>query len=338
METTTVHPVAQAPSVPSGFVLTPRPKSRRPLIFGFIVLIILILAAAGYATYRYTSFGSSVRAAWAISSMSSELKGVTFLADGLDGTTMYTIKGYSFVPVKLNGTLISLEKNGDKIAEIVLDTKNMYHVTIDGTEVYASSTPLLGISVAPDRNSFVVSAKSSPKESVPEHIYFAANQVHPFYWNTTILHSMGAGVPDIIGQGLAPLYVDATHVIRVSPVGIVAADAGTNVVTVLAAHTTPYLMSITLRSPDRTLIALPGTSAKSLLIYKVGPTSALQVATVTIATRATSFALGNDTLYLVSTTAKGTQISKQGFTDAKSTVIASLPSDLKITRFIIGSL
>jgi hypothetical protein len=322
--------------------LAPAPQdaashSRSPfLIAGIIVAVLVAIAAVGYALYAYSPFGPWMQGAWSIMTMPNELKGATFVSDGATGTTLYRIHGLSFVPEAVDGMLISAQQQGNSRADIV-HTGAKYALMVDGKEAYASSSPLLGVTRTPDGTRAVVSAQTSHKEDLPTPVYLPGPTIHPYLWTDFLLHLDGNGSPLAIGNGSASLYLDATHIVRVAPVGIVSVDMTNGHSSVLVSQAVPTTIASVLASPDRMHLGWYDPAAHSVIVYHVTPDTADQPNTLPIAGTITSYALGNDALFIVRTSASA--IARQSFTgSAPAKVVAHLPADLHITRLLLGSL
>jgi hypothetical protein len=305
-----------------------------------VALLAVVIVALGYWLYAYSPLSPRIQAFWSASFLPAELKSATFFADGPSSTTQYHVQGSSFVADSSSvGTVVSVEKGLNANVMITRDkVDGTYLVLLNGKQIYSTTTPLMGVSAAPDGKNVLFSAQLSKKEQIPAPVYLGAMPVRPFMWTVFLLPYSNGGTAYPIGDGIEPLYVDSNHLLRIASVGIVSVDLRAHESHILFPQLIPSTRSIILRSPDRTLIALPGTAPRSFVVFRVGPDKVEKVASFTFTATATSFALGNDALYAVRNTGKSTEILKQNFSEAKPHVIAALPQSLHITRLLLGTL
>ncbi|MDB5195393.1 MAG: hypothetical protein JWO84_577 [Parcubacteria group bacterium] len=306
---------------------------RRALI---ILAAVVLLAALGYALVMYTPVGAPVTEAWSIMTLPKELKNATFIADG-DGTTaIYHIHGFSFVAERVAGSLVSVEQEPGGIAQVI-HTATSYNLMVNGKQVYATTSPVLGVSISPDGSKAVIAVQFQGKEIGP---YGTAPGIHPHLWTIVLLHLDGNGAPLALGNGVDPLYMDATHIMRIAPVGLVSADMTTGAATIAARHTVTATIAAALISPDRTYMAWLDADTHSFMVYRVGPGTADKIAEIKDINPRTSYALGNNALYVMRSTGmeKPTQIRKINFSGGAPSTVASVPGNLHISRMLIGSL
>jgi hypothetical protein len=326
------EPASSLPLTSSSVPAAPRRHLR---VIGIALAVILVLAAIVYALYAYSPFGSSMQAAWSIATMPSELKNATFISDGDGTTTLYRIHGLSFVAEPLTGNLVSAEQEANGTAQIV-HTGTGYVLMVNGKQAYATTSPLLGVSASADGTKAVIAAQFGGKETGP---YGVAPSIHPYLWTAVLLHLDGNGSPLVLGSGIAPLYTDATHILRVAPVGLVSVNMTNGAVSITAPHPIPVTIAAVLVSPDRTHMAWFDPESHSFMVYSVGAGTTDKVAEIKDINPKTSYALGNDALYIMRVKGGVTQILKQGFSSAGSvTQTGSVPGNLHVTRMLIGSL
>lgn len=304
-----------------------------------LVLGVLLICGLVYALFRYTPLGTSIAEAWGIASMPAELRHGLFMSEEKDGvTTVYHVDGVSLVGEKQKGTVISGTKTEKSVALIIRDVSSVYHITLDGTEVYATSTPIKGLALSPSGNDVVFSARTDPREVIPAPVYLVAVQLHPAAWDIFLLHAKQQGFTAHLGAGTAPSYVDDTHVTWISPVGIAMADTKTGIVKILESRMISSYPAAILVSPNRTALGLIGTSTKSFDIFKLAPDSVEKTASFTYTGTVTSYALGNQSLYTLSNNGTRTQIVKQDFASPKQSVVGKIPQRFHIARVLVGSL
>src|SRR6266403_1569388 len=257
----------------SGTLLPQKRRWLRPLII--ILIVVVVLGGLGYVVATYTPVGQQAEVVWSIMTMPAELKNATFVADGDGTTTLYRIHGLSFVGRDGGGALISAEQETDGGRAQIVRNNAVYMVMINGVQKYATSSPLLGVTVSSDGTKAVVAAQFAGKEAGP---YAPVPSVHPYLWTTMLLHLDGNGSPLKIGNGVNLLYLDATHVAQVSSAGLVSVDMQRGTSTILVPHLIPAAMPVTLASPDREHLAWFDAATNSLTVYRVTAGAANKVA------------------------------------------------------------
>lgn len=328
-------------SLQSSQPIAPRPHGWKFFsgfgIGGTLVAILILVVAIGYVLYTYSPLSTPIQSMWSIATMPSELKLATFVADTETATTLYRVQGSSFAKEEITGALVSAERGTNGNALIVRSDTG-YKLMVNGVEEYATSTPLLGITATADGSRAVVAAQLSKKEDVPVPAYVVGPAVHPFLWTNILLHLDGNGGPLVIGTGVNSVYLDATHIIRVAPVGIASVDMSTGEEKILAVHPQPTAITTTLVSPDRTRIGWYDSNERTITIYRITPDTADQAVTIPAPGPVTSYALGNDALYAVQSHRSGAKILRQGFSETKWHTLMTVPSSLRVTRLLLGSL
>jgi hypothetical protein len=270
--------------------------------------------------------------------MPSELKNASFISDAINNrTTVYKIKGLSFVAEQVTGSsLISAEQEHTGQAQIV-QTGTTYSLLLNGAQVYATSSAVLGVTVSPDGTQAVI-GEGAPANGGPAPAFSAAPTVHPDAWTSVLVHLNGNGAPHAIGNGIAAFFIDATHVIRTDSVGLVSVDISTGVSKILVPQMIQMTIPTTLTSPDKTHIGWFDLASHSFVIYSVTPDAAQKVATLPAVNPKTSFALGNTALYTVHVTGIATEVKSQSLSGGAAHTVAVLPGKLRITRILLGSL
>jgi hypothetical protein len=296
----------------------------------------VLLIAAGI--YFFTPIGQKANDTLNILTMPSELKDATFISDKPNGATSYRISGLSFVSESIPGILVSAEKSSARTAQILENPKGTYMLSVNGKAVYSTTTPLMGVTLTPDGSRAIVAAQLSGKEGIPAPVYFISPGTHPYLWTDFLLHLDGNGGPLAIGNGTSPIYLDATHILRIAPVGLVSVDMGNGAVAILVPQPVPVTISAVLVSANRSHMAVFDPKSRSIMVYKVTPQNAGLVATMKAPSPVTSYFLGNDALYILQNDGKTTDIAKETFGAATATIVARLPQSMDITRVLIGSL
>lgn len=333
-----IPPAPAAVSSPSYQLPVQPPKpGHRGLIITIIVIAIflLVLIAGAVAAAFYYPPAIALRSAL---TLPHELKGAVFLADGPAGTTAYTLSGFSYKPQALNGILLS---GTDHLATSVVRTGESYVLTLNGKSLPATSTPRVGVSALTDGSMAVYATTPT---TTPQLLSAAPNlyqvlTLDATQWHIELVQLRPTTIMTQRGpSGMAPLFLDGTHIVYLSPAGIFVWNPASGTVTELLHRTFRNIAVSMLQSPDHSLIAYRDLSAKNVTIYRVTATSAEAVATIAAEKSVSSYALGNDALYALHTTPNGTEIWKQGFADKEPHRIGFLPQSLQITRLLIGSL
>lgn len=328
-----IVPVAPTPTPLVPVPLPPRkPRFRILKRIAIIIVILAVVLAALAASWYFIG-----AAAWSVFSLPKELRSVTFVSEQASGTVLYTPRAFTYAKESLQGTLVSEDLRGDHTARIMRRPDGMYVLTLDGGEILATSTPIAGVSAAPDGKS-VAYAHGTPDSELFTYPYqlphatFGANA-----WHVAVANPAAHTNLDI-GPGTAPLYLDPTHVAYFAPAGILMADFSTGSTTMLLpGHFDPASIA-TLQSPDHTLVAWRQIApARLIQVYRIGVNKVTLIAQLPYA-GAASYVLGNDAVYTLSLKKLGGAVWRQGFTEPSAHQVASLPATLTITRLLLGVL
>ena len=266
----------------------------------------------------------------------SDLKSATFVTTTRTATILHRLSGFSFTKEALPGILISADERSPHSARVVLDAKGNYTLTVDGKNVYATTSPLAGVSVSPDGAKVAFAHGTTPllpremPQLIPSTSYDSRG------WEVTVL-SLATGAKVAVGKGSAPFFIDDTHLLHFAPGALFITDLQAQ----KHSFTLPGVFNrapvSVLQSPDRTLVGWMNTVTKTITIYRTSPVGVEIVATVPYVGRG-PYALGNDGLYSAHVSPLGGGVWKQGFTDKKPRQAGFLSSSYLITRIITGSL
>lgn len=313
--------------------LTPRkPRFRVAKIVTLIVILLAVVVAALGALWYF--IGASV---WSIATLPADLRSATFVSEQASGTVLYTPHALLYRQEALPGTLVSEDKRGEHTARILRRSDGVYILTLNGTEVLATSTPIAGVSVAPDGKSVAYAHGVLGMELFAYPYQLPHGTFNANVWHVAVVDPLSHTNLDI-GPGTAPLYLDATHVAYFAPAGIFMADFTTGSTTMLfSGHFDPASIAV-LQSPDHTLVAWRQIApARLIQVYRIGVDKVTAIAQLPYA-GAASYVLGNDAVYTLSLKQLGGAIWRQGFTEPSAHKVADLPANLGITRLLLGVL
>lgn len=330
-------PPDQTASPPS-YQLPPiekKPKDRRWLkTLLVVILAIAVVIGAAVLAFMYVPAVSSFASAMLLP---QELKGALFLADGQHDTAVYQYNGFTYGRTASNGALVSASGNDIRV---VRTPEGVSQIVVSGKILFSTTSPMLGITSDPGSAAYAVaeSSKPAPQLSAPAG-YLSVLTVSAADWRIVYHKQLATGALDILGpQGVEPVFVDSHTIAYISPTGINAWDITTGKITPLLAHDFRTVPMAALVSPDHTLIGIHDSTAKTVTVYRISPSSAQLVGAVVLKNTATAYALGNAEVYTLQRGTFSTDILKQAFSHTSTQRIGFLPNSLVITRFLIGSL
>jgi hypothetical protein len=268
--------------------------------------------------------------------MPSELRTATFISSQQDTTTLLHVAGLKFQKEVIDGVLISADERAPNSARIILDKKGIYTLFLNGKSLYATSSPLAGVSVSPDGTMIAFAEGGVPLKPLDKPQLIPGSRFDSRSWKVLVL-ALASGAKTELGAGSAPLFLDATHVLYFAPGGIFSIDLKAQKKTLVQPGVFNLASVTVLQSPDRTVMGWRDGTSNAISIFRVRTDGVEKIGDITPIGGGAS-ALGTTAVYSARQSAYGGTLQKQGFTQAKSHTVGSLPSNLSIIRIMTGSL
>lgn len=326
-----IQPVPPEQVPPYKFPASPR--RRTGLVFTVVIVALLAIALAAYF---FTPLGNQLKAMITPTAIPQELRGAAFLSDMASGSTsIYRFPASGKSMADAGGLLLSAAQNGKNSASITRSADGMFKVSVDGAVVLQDSEPRVGIDVAPDGKSIAFGMAS-------DTMAFAPASVTPLLpldrtrWNA-VVYMPATHKTIVLGKGVSPFFLDATHVAWLAPAGLAVSDLTNGTSKVLVSDLTGRVPFAPLVSPDHTIVAWYASGGfKTLQVYKVTATAAQALPKTTLPFNVSSVALGNDTFYELRTSGAPTDILEQPF-GGSAAVAGHILASLKVSRLLLTS-
>lgn len=316
------------PTNPIVHELPPQRPSRVPYLIGGLAVLV-VGAGVSFFGFIFKPTAYPMQEWIALRLVSEEIQHTTFLADSSEGTARAFMNNHAFNAQSIGDTLISLDGRTTH-AEIVLRPTGSYDIVVDGKQVLGSRTPKAGVSRSVD-GTYVAFAHASTTATST-----AQTTVDPATWSVSLLDVRTGAVRDI-GTGVSPLFVDASHLVRITAQGIVKYDLSNGTDSFMVQEPFGAASNTSLSSPDRSLLAWRDSTRNTITVYRVAEGTADSVATIPIAADVVAYAIGNTAVYTLRPAKTGMQVWQQSFGKGAHKVL-TLPPSLKVTRMVTGSI
>lgn len=322
MDTPQIPPASGAPAL----------RRHEPITIGILVagVLMLLLSAAlifPQLTYPIRTSISAQRAA-------NTLSGAIFFSDKPTATAIYTAEKGSYKEQSSDGVIISTTRTKDGDVRII-QTKDGFEIRAGERLLVQSKAPLLSLDHSPDGKYVTYAEQTS---SIPT-ITFAAASL-PFFtltpndWSVVVL-DIAANTRFVMGAGVHPSFVDATHIVRITPVGIFSTNILTGESTELLKKSFTSVSTTGLVSPSHEFIGVSVPTEKRATIYRASATTLEEVASLSLGERFSSYTLGNTGLYVLRAGQQGTEVRLKTFMGEDIHVV-TLPESMQITRIIVN--
>ena len=305
--------------------------SRKLIVLSLVVMILLASASLLYLFKK-----DYIMEAWSAYTLPPELKKATFISMQENTTTLLSVSGARFKKEVLKGVLISADEREQNTAQIILDENGVYNIFLNRKNIYATSSPLAGVSVSPDGTMVAYAHGTTPLMPLEVPQLIPNSSFDSRAWSVTVL-SLASGALLEVGAGAAPLFIDSTNLLHFAPGGVFITDVRAQKKNFVLPGVFINATVSTLQSPDRTLVGWKDSFSNTVTIYRVSVNGLEKVADMTN-TGAGSHTLGNDALYRTYRSIYGGGIMKQGFGETEAYKVGFLPSLYPITRLSLGSI
>lgn len=310
------QPVTVAPSVEP--VPTPK-RTPRGVWVGVVAGLLLILAAA--AGYFYPPFHDSIASALSRFIYPSELGSVRFIAATGSTSMLYQRVGKEFLPYVTDAvgalppeTFAAFEANS--LVSIVTLPDGFSALSVDGAQALSSVSKKTTATLSPGTK-LIAFAELLPGS--------AASQV--------VVFERATKAQRVLGVGHSPYFADDSHVLWFSSEGVMITDIGSGAIA--RAHASAAAMDpLPVQSPDGTLLAWMDGPGTTVIITRLKDGALKELASYSNTGPGTRLGLGNEALYILTPTEKGTEVWRYSFDGAKAKRIYTFDSRWKILQFI----
>ena len=297
------------------------------LIAGAIVIGIIILALV-------LMFGSrSFRDSLSVRSLARALPGLELYRDSKTETTVFGVADGKYVELSTGDLIVSSFTTSRGTVRIVRGSDGSYEIRNGRAVLLRSSSALIGLNGTPDGARLVYAEQSKEAAPIPmEGGIFQALPLETNEWNVVML-DVESNTTFNFGAGVHPFFVDATHIVRTSPVGIYVTDTETGQSTELLGMQLPRVAFTPLVSPDQAHMGVVPLGSMNVSVYSVSSSTITEIGSVPLGNRVISSVLGNGELYTLRAVNFGAEIWSQAFAQgAEAKRDVKLPEYLSIMR------
>jgi hypothetical protein len=299
--------------------------------------VVIALVAIGAAVFFFTPLGTSLQERFIGTQIPQELRAAAFVSDQPTGVSIiYHFQAYGKAATEDAGAaLVSAVQDARGSARITRVANGTFMMYLDGKVIQQDTHARIGIDRAPDGKSVVYAQASSTMPFLPPAAGPTLN-ISRTGWNV-IVFTPSTGPSIHLGAGVSPFFIDQTHVAWLAPAGLAVIDLSTQQTKILVPDVAGRGSEAMLVSPDHSVFAWYEGKSKTLMPYKVTPTTATALPKTLVPDSLRWVALGNDSLYELDRTESNTQILKQAF-GAKALLIGHFTASTNITRLWLGSI
>lgn len=302
------------------------PRMHKGLIVAGI-LAVLVIAAAFIAREQIVSVVSMYM-------LPAELKQGTFVSFSEEGAQTYEIHGIGYAAAASYAGVTALESA--RGASLTLQEQGT-SIAYNGVVVPLTPGLKTDIALAPSGEVFAFALLDTTASSTPETTHMPRDprewNLHVFYpkTNTTIL----------LGEGVSPVFLDDTHMVWQTSLGIFHADLTSGDITLLLPGTTKAVHARLLVSPDRAHIArvTPSDSGTSRVsIYSFANSQLTPITDIVSKNPVLSYVLGNEALYSLELGMKHVELYTHSLTStSKTRHLLTIPGSFAISRMLLAT-
>ncbi|MEK7549410.1 MAG: hypothetical protein AAB519_00280 [Patescibacteria group bacterium] len=298
----------------------------------YLVILGVATLFFGASLWLYKTNYLSLLLSFTRFSLPSELQGATFISDQGAQTIAYPfLRRAEAVP----GKLISAT-NYESGSASIIKRDATFSVMLDGNTVLEDTRPRLNITRSSTGSRIAYAEAEDPSVFVsPADAPLLANDRSQ--WKVVVYEPL-TRTSFVLGNGVAPFFVDDTHVAWMAPAGLAIADLTTGTSKVLVPDIQGRTPTSSLVSPDHSIIGWYSDDAQAIELYRVSVDTAEPVSVIPLSPKVISVTLSNDALYSISLQSSQSVVMKQSFTDASPHTIMKLPLGLYVKRLLLGSI
>lgn len=176
------------------------------------------------------------------------------------------------------GVLTGYAHAGDTTLRLVKNMQGEFSLTVNRAEVINTLLPVSFPTLSPDGRAVAYSQSLNSSGQELAETPIARNALVEPIGALALLYFPATERTLALGAGVAPKFIDQTHIVRIAPGGIIVTDLTTGYETVLLTRSISALGAPILQSPDRSLIAVTDRVLAKTSVYRVTPTTLETVA------------------------------------------------------------
>jgi hypothetical protein len=205
-------------------------------------------------------------------------------------------------------------------------------INLDGLPIYSAPTPPQQLALSSDgsRVAFVLTPlRELPDTTTPDTLAALMRT----YASSSHVYVLGANdkEPKDLGAGYSPVFLDSTHLLRVTPEGMLVTDlVAQTTTTVLTGTFDAYRPLITSR--DAAHVAAQ-TNDGTVHVYAVDATKATEVIAIQ-SPKGMPTVVTNDLLYTIAVSANGSHVWAYSLADGSERQVQQFPASFKVVKLL----
>lgn len=231
----------------------------RSMVRALVGVAIILLVAIGTFLLIYPPSGAVIETAISAAMLPSELSTARFAPARFASapTVIYTKSGLGYSKNYYDGHIISVAAGSPEVV-VTEGSDGLYRIFVSSVSVLASERSLLGAALSPNKQVLAVTRQSNGAPGSLSARDYDVVLVFP----TT-------GKEISMGNGFAPVFVDDTTLLWISPLGVHSRNIATGETKLLVKHTFSSVVSSATYSPDKTLVAWSDLAGSSTEVYRI---------------------------------------------------------------------
>ncbi len=225
-------------------------------IIGIVVILVL---AVGTFVCIYQPTGSALQEAVSATMLPKELSAAHFAPARFASapSALYARDTWGYSKTYFDGHIVSVAAGTPQVV-VTEGGDGLYRVFVSSISVYASEYSLLGAALAPSRQVLAVTRQAT---GTPGSLRVRDYDV--------VLVFPSTGKEISMGNGFAPMFVDDTTLLWISPLGVHSRNIVTGETKLLVKQMFTSVVSSATYSPDKTLVAWSNLAGSTTDVYRV---------------------------------------------------------------------
>lgn len=231
----------------------------RNTVRALVGVVIILLVTVCTFLLVYPPSGAVIETTISAAMLPSELSTARFAPARFASApaAVYTRDVWTYTKTHYDGHIVSVAAG---IPEVVVTegSDGLYRVFVSSVSVLASEQAILGAALSPNTQIVAVTRQSTGAPGS-----FSARDYD------VVLVFPATGKEISMGNGFAPIFVDDTTLLWVSPLGVHSRNIATGETKLLVKHTFTSVVSSVTYSPDKTLVAWSDLAGSSAEVYRI---------------------------------------------------------------------
>jgi hypothetical protein len=314
--------------------------SRKYLYLTIAGAAILILLAGLTAWLYLTPSGQRTMDAL---SLPQELHTAEFFVAGPHGKMAYRWDMWRYVSVDAPSDG-PMDRSGNHIAVIQHASAAQFTITLDGKQVVQANAPLASVALSPDGTKIAYTQLWSLHEASTTNAHASSTTTQKSGsgtaptqitakgdtgdWRIMYLDTIAGGVPQVVGQGVSPVFVSDTALVRFAASGVMEYDFTKHTDRVIASNHVTNPLSRAVVSPDRVHIAWYDATAYTLTVARIGDSL---TGPISYPLHTSNFSLTNTDLYWMSGSNVSNMLVRQPIAGGTPVAVHNFSSAFPVT-------